>query len=475
MPVFENISDKFFNPFCCRNRELYFACIQQLIDKSKEIPVLYETDARNCLIIYLQNSMYAIETENIGEEISSQRSSPENASVILRYFRSCGWITPKEIGRTGDNIASVSSYCRKLVDALHKIFDRDASGAITNHIFSMYEILKSSLEKDSARAIRPYSNICVPLVENECDLKNELLVLKDSIRTIMHAVMEIEDANGFGQFLMKDEMLDRFFNDYFFIKRSGLIPGYIAGIDRMLMRIKKSEMYDRMAEEYMELKNVDPVTAREVVERQFGELDSFINMEYEKEMSYIDKRINTYYNLYSTRMMMVLSNHTNLQQYLNRLLLQMRSMKEEEREKLLNGLSECFKLRSMGYVSRKSFERRRKAKPNTENAAIEREELSQEEKQRLTDELLKETPDRYSMEMVRGYLDGLSFPENGLAVSEMAIHTRDDAMMAAASIIYSGSVGFPYEVEFGEGMTETEVARISNIRIKKKERRGQTV
>lgn len=291
----------------------------------------------------------------------------------------------------------------------------------------------------------------------------------------MHAVMEIEDANGFGQFLMKDEMLDRFFNDYFFIKRSGLIPGYIAGIDRMLMRIKKSELYDRMAEEYMELKNVDPVTAREVVDRQFGELDSFINMEYEKEMSYIDKRINTYYNLYSTRMMMVLSNHTNLQQYLNRLLLQMRSMKEEEREKLLNGLSECFKLRSMGYVSRKSFERRRKAKPNTENAAIEREELSQEEKQRLTDELLKETPDRYSMETVRGYLDGLSFPENGLAVSEMAIHTRDDAMMAAASIIYSGSVGFPYEVEFGEGMTETEVARISNIRIKKKERRGQTV
>lgn len=83
MSFFENVSDKFFNPFCCRNRE--------------------------------------------------QRSSPENATVILRYFRSCGWITPKEIGRSGDNIASVSSYCRKLVDALHKIFDRDASGAITNH------------------------------------------------------------------------------------------------------------------------------------------------------------------------------------------------------------------------------------------------------------------------------------------------------------------------------------------------------
>lgn len=473
MSFFENVSDKFFNPFCCRNRELYFACIQQLIDKSKEIPVLYETDARDCLIIYLQNCRYAIETENIGEEISSQRSSPENAAVILRYFRSCGWITPKEIGRSGDNIASVSSYCRKLVDALHKIFDRDASGAITNHIFSMYEILKSSLEKDSARAIRPYSNVCVPLVENECDLKNELLVLKDSIRTIMHAVMKIEDANGFGQFLMKDEVLDRFFNDYFFIKRSGLIPGYIARIDRMLLKIRRSEMYDRMAEEYMELKNVDPITAREVVDRQFGELDSFINMEYEKEMAYIDRKINMYYNLYSTRMMMVLSNHTNLQHYLNQLLLRLRSMETDEREELLNRLSECFKLRSMGYVSRKSFERRKKANPNTENAAIERKELSQEEKQRLTDELLKENPDRYSMENVKSYLDGLTFPAKGMNIGEMAIHSRDDAMMAAASIIYSGSTGFPYEVEFGEGMVETEVARISNICIKKKEKREQ--
>lgn len=472
MSVFENVSDKFFNPFCCQNRELYFACIQQLIDKSKEIPVLYEADARNCLIIYLQNCKYAIETENIGEEISSQRTEPENASVILRYFRNCGWITPKEIGRSGDNIASVSSYCRKLIEALHKIFDRDASGAITNHIFSMYEILKSSLEKDSARAIRPYSNICIPLIENECDLKNELLTLKDSIRTIMHAVMKLEDANEFGQFLMKDQVLENFFNDYFFIKRSGLIPGYIAGIDRMLRKIRRLELYGGMAEEYMELKNVDSVTARDIVDRQFGELDSFINMEYDKEMSYIDRKINLYYNLYSTRMMMVLSNRTNLQNYLNQLLLRLRSMEEDERKEFLGRLPECFKLQSMGYVSRKSFERRKKASPNTENAAIQREELSQEEKQRLTDEILKETPDRYSMENVKDYFDALAIPDEGTASGEMAVHSRHDAMMVAASVIYSGSAGFSYEVEFGEGMVETEVARISNIRIRKKEQKG---
>ena len=273
MSFFETLNDKFFNPFCCRNRALYFACISQLIEKSKEIAVLYETDARDTLILYLQNCTYAIETENIGEEIASGRTPQENASAILRYFRACGWITPQEIGRSGDNIASVSAYCRKLVDAIHKIFDGDANGAITNHIFSMHEILKASFGKDSARAIRPYQNILLPLVENECDLKNELLILKDSIREIMRAVMRMADANSFGQFLMKDELLNRFFNDYFFIKKSGLIPSYISEIDRMLRKLRRSELYGRMVQEYTKLENAGEAQAKEKIDRLFNELD----------------------------------------------------------------------------------------------------------------------------------------------------------------------------------------------------------
>ena len=40
MSFFETLDEKFFNPFCCRNRALYFECISQLIEKSKEISVL---------------------------------------------------------------------------------------------------------------------------------------------------------------------------------------------------------------------------------------------------------------------------------------------------------------------------------------------------------------------------------------------------------------------------------------------------
>lgn len=469
MPFFESVNDKFFNPFCCRNREIYFECISLLIEKSKEIPVLYETDARNCLILYLQNCLYSIETENIGEEVSSGRTPQENASSILRYFRACGWITPQEIGRSGDNIASVSVYCRKLVDAIHKIFDMDSNSAITNHIFSIYEILKSSFGKDSARTIRPYSNILLPLIENECDLKNELLILKDSVQEIMRAVTRMSDANSLGQFLLRDELLKRFFNDYFFIKKSGLIPSYIAGIERLLRRLRESELYGQMVKEYMELKNVDELHAKEKINRQFAELDSFISLEYDLEMGYIDKKINTYYNLYSVRMMTVLSNGTNLESLLNRLLLILREMDAEEREETIRRIAQSHRLLHVGYISRKSFERRKKANPNMKNAGIPRNELSEEERQRLTDELLMTVPDHYSMDHVRDYLD-VKIPDKGqLSVEEWGVRTREDAMMIAASIIYSGSVGFPYDVIFEDGMTETEVAAISRIRIKRKE------
>ena len=278
------------------------------------------------------------------------------------------------------------------------------------------------------------------------------------------------DANSFGYCLIKDELRSRFFNNYFFIKKSGLIPSYISEIDRMLRKLRRSELYDRMIQEYIRVSNVGEAQAREKVERQFGELDSFINLEYDREMNYIDRKINTYYNLYSTRMMMVLSGNTNLEHQLNRLLLFLKDMDGEDRREAIDRLSQAHRLQSIGYVGRKSFERRRKRNPNLKNAGLLADDLTQEEKQRLTDALLAETPDRYSMDNVEKHFASLLAGREKITVEECGAHTRDDATMIAASIIYSGTVGFPYEVEFGEGMVETEAARISRVTIKRKDR-----
>lgn len=64
-------------------------------------------------------------------------------------------------------------------------------------------------------------------------------MLKDSIRSIMRMIIKMTETNELNQFIIKDEMIEAFFNDYFFIKKDGLIPGYIEEIERMLRNIKK--------------------------------------------------------------------------------------------------------------------------------------------------------------------------------------------------------------------------------------------
>lgn len=328
--------------------------------------------------------------------------------------------------------------------------------------------MSSAFKVDHARNIRPYSNILVPVSDHVSDLKNELLILKDSIRSIMRVVIKMTETNALGQFLLRDEMMQTFFNDYFFIKKDGLIPGYIDEIERMLRRFVTTESFENMITEYENLYDVTEIQAREIVEAQFDEIKSFISYDYVKEMDYIDKKINSYYSLYSTRILMVLSNKVNMQTYLNNLLMQIKNMGTEERNVILTEISKSFTLESYKYVGRKSIERRKKRNPNTKSATVVKSALSDEERARLTNELLYEYPDRYGVKQVTDYFEKLFKDEKVIEPDKEQVKTRDDAMMIAASIIYSGSADFPYEVEFLDGTIETEIATISNIRIRRR-------
>lgn len=473
MLLFDNPGyDRFFNPLCCQNKRIYYECILQLIEKSKQVSLLYENDARDTLTLYFRNLMYAVEDEdNSGsadENISSKKSEVENASAVLRYFRHCGWISERELGRTGDNIATVMPYCRKMIDAIERIFNRDNSAALTNQIFAIYDVLHSAFTEGHGRNVRPYSNILTPVSDSVADLKNELLILKDSIRSIMRIVIKMTETNELGQFLIRDEMMERFFNDYFFIKKDGLIPGYIDEIEKMLRSVVKTDVYENMIREYQELHDVTQIQAREAVENQFDEIKSFISYDYVKEMDYIDKKINNYYNLYSTRILMVLSNNVNMQSYLNNLLMTMKNMDTEEKGEALRHISKCFMLETHKYVGRRSIERRKKRNPNTKSAAVVQSTMTDEERARLTQELLHKQPERYGADRATEYFDRILGDEQSVVPDGEMVKTREDAMMVAASIIYSGSAEFPYEVEFLGGTVETSAATISSIRIKRK-------
>ena len=181
MNFFDYIKNEaFFKPLVLKHRRIYYDCIQILVDKTKELPVLYESDAKDSITVYLKNAVIGETIKNMADEMTETGETDDEdsgtelqPSAILSLFRECGWLLPREIGRNGEYVVNISIDCRRFMDFLRKMTEKSGEGMMSNRIFSMYEIVKSAFEEDSVRKERPYTNILVPLIDNETELKNE--------------------------------------------------------------------------------------------------------------------------------------------------------------------------------------------------------------------------------------------------------------------------------------------------------------
>lgn len=456
-------NESFFRPLNLKYRRVYYDCIQILIDKAKELPVLYESDAKDSLTLYLRNAGIKEEGED-ADEGGGELRPPE----ILALFRECGWLMPREIGRSGEYVVNLSTDCRRIMDFLRKISERKGEGMMSNRIFSMYEIMKSAFDEDSLRKERPYTNILVPLLDNETELKNELTDLKDSISNIMKAVVVFQDMNSFGQYIMKDEMLDRFFHEYFFIKNNGLIPAQISFIKNRLRMLRQGEIFERMIAECAGRFQMSMEEAEEKIEHYFAELQYFLSVEYEENMELIDTRINNYYNLANTRIMLMAGNGIRLEAVLNDFLNAMPELGEEKQDEAMERLSGCTRIINQKYVGYRSFEKKKRLKNEGENIGLSSEELSEEEKLAQTEELFRKAPNRYSVEKVSGFVDVQMEGQEKISIKEKAVRTKEEALMYTAAMLYAGNGEFPYQVQITDEEVEKEVADMSNVVISRK-------
>lgn len=456
-------NESFFRPLNLKYRRVYYDCIQILIDKAKELPVLYESDAKDSLTLYLRNAGIKEEGED-ADEGGGELRPPE----ILALFRECGWLMPREIGRSGEYVVNISTDCRRIMDFLRKISERKGEGMMSNRIFSMYEIMKSAFDEDSLRKERPYTNILVPLLDNETELKNELTDLKDSISNIMKAVVVFQDMNSFGQYIMKDEMLDRFFHEYFFIKNNGLIPAQISFIKNRLRMLRQGEIFERMIVECAGRFQMSMEEAEEKIEHYFAELQYFLSVEYEENMELIDTRINNYYNLANTRIMLMAGNGIRLEAVLNDFLNAMPELEEEKQDEAMERLCGCTRIINQKYVGYRSFEKKKRLKNEGENIGLSGEELSEEEKLAQTEELFRKAPNRYSVEKVSGFMDVQMEGQEKISIKEKPVRTKEEALMYTAAMLYAGNGEFPYQVQITDEEVEKEVADMSNVVISRK-------
>lgn len=468
-------NDSFFKPLTSKYRRIYYDCIQVLIDKAKELPVLYETDAKDSITIYLKNNDITLSKQSISTDIDiTDKSSSDETNIelqapeILSLFRECGWLLPREIGRNGEYVVNISADCRKLMDFLRKMTENTGEGMMSNRIFSMYEIIRSVFDEDSVRRERPYTNVLVPLIDNERELKNELADLKDSISSIMKAVIIFQDINSFGQYIMKDEMLDRFFSEYFFVKNNGLIPTQISYIKEKLRIMRQGEISEKMVYECSEKLQLSYDEAEERIDNYFAELQYFLSVEYESNMELIDSRINNYYNLANTRIMLMASNGIRLEAKINDFLNKVSEMSETEQNIAMNRIADCARIINQRYIGYRSFEKNKRIKNEGENIGLVTVELSEEEKLAQTENLFKNAVNKYSVERVSNFLDVQLGGENKISLKEKNVCTKEEILMYAAAMLYAQNEEFPYDVQLSEGIVKTEIADITNVMITRK-------
>ena len=475
-------NENFFKPLNSKYKKEYYDCMQLLIDKTKELPVLYESDARDCITFYLRNTAHISPEalkDNLSDDLAEDQADETNMlkalgedsetnlqpSSIMSFFRDVGWILPREIGRNGEYVVNVSSDCRRIMDFLRKLTERSGQGAMSNRIFSMYEIMKSAFEKDSPRMEHPYNNILVPMIDNESELKNELTDLKDSISDIMKAVIVFQDMNLFGQFIMRDQMLDKFFNEYFFIKNNGLIPTQLAFIRSKVRKFKEPELYRKITTECAERLQMDMQEAEERVNLYLAELAHFLAVEYEENMELIDMRINNYYNLANTRIMLIASSGERMESKIHEFLTCIGTLSEDEKNEAIKKAGEALCITQQRYVGYKSFEKKRRLKNLGENTGLYIEPMTEEEKEKRTEQLFRQAENRYSVEKTKNYLNAQIGNSNSISIGEKPITSKDEILMYAAAMAYVGNEEFPFDIELEGNMVETEMAEITGARI----------
>ena len=465
MDVFEILkNEKFFNPLTGVNKRVYFECISELIEYSKTTPVLYETNVRDTLELYLSNKQYHVENDD------TEFGYDDRDSVkIIRKFRECGWLSKPELGRNGEYITNITSNCRRIIDYLNRICNRRNDASISNRILSMYEILQGTYSENSVRKERPYSLVIVPLMDDETELKNEVLDLKDSISIIFGQVTEINEFSAMGSYILDNKFLEKFFTDYFYMKTNGLIPSILKGISDQLRRFKNDSLMDKAIDEYSKIMQINHDKAKDILTKIVDEMFYYITNEYPESMESIDENINKYYRLLNMRTRFLTSNGLNIQSTIDTILTRIKESQNEEKAEIIDKLQECVSITSQRYISRKSYQKKKRQVFDTTSSEIVVDDLTDEEKAAITNELMENSINPYSIERTNSYFNVL-FKENMMPfVKSKYIRTKEEALMFASAFIYSGENEFDYVVELEEAYEATAVADITNMIVRRKD------
>lgn len=456
MSLFDKVGNgDFFRPFCSRNKEIYFDCICELLQLSGDNISISDADARDRINIYLLNTNlnYEIEEDNQAEPIR------KTGNDILRYFRQCGWISEKELSRNGEYETYVEPFCRSLVKYLSRYGEEEDIGGLTNNIYDMYLRLQSAFAADSLLLDRPYTNILKPLIDSMTSLKEKLFELDKSIAGIMKTIMDTGTLNQLGAVILTDTLLEKFFRDYYYIKKEGTIPIVISRINEYIRNMQSDEWVVKISREYSQIKDVTAKEAEDNVRDKIYELKMYLSYDYQDSLNKIEDQINSYQELLHARITLLTGSGVSIESVIDRFLRETKNLTEAERESAFTRIGNCSEVTAQKYVGVRSITYKRKKKELAETEGMEVFDDSEEDRNVL--DLIKRN--RYSPKKVASFLDTQFKGRDHIEIKDEMVPDRNTAQMYAAAMAMSQINSFPYDAEIKDEMIDYGFVEISNV------------
>ena len=196
--------------------------------------------------------------------------------------------------------------------------------------------------------------------------------------------------------------------------------------------------------------------SKDLLTKYIDEIYYYISIEYPENMELIDESINKYYRLASMRIRLVTSNGMNVQSSIDAILTRIKEACDDEKETIIDTLKNCVDIGSQKYISRKSYQKKKRQIITSSPIAVE------------VDELLEDSINPYSLERTNDFFR-MMFKENELPfIKSKYIKNKEEALMFVSAFIYSGEEEFGYTVELDDGYEETVIASITNMVVRRK-------
>lgn len=429
----------------------------------QNIPILYDAELLDRIKFYLSENHIDFQDED--EEVQLPP-----ANKIINRLRNCGWLTQRELRGT-NYITNLTPAAEKIIREFNKLSDSYNKQVMTNQFLSMQRLLTSAMVADSFEGQEPYERIIRVLYDTVLDLKQEMIELRDSVSGILKAVMRVDSINSLGAFISKDELLQKFFRDYFVLKRNGLIPAKLMDIENNLKRLRHNEFgfLDKAIDELSDIENIPKTEAKNRINNEIAVIHGFMEDEYDSEMSLIEKRINSYYNLAHVRLMLLMSSGEGTQDKIDNILHNQRHLNEQQKNELFSRLSDCIRINENDYVSKDSLKIYKKSSKDTGYVLLKKNNLSEDEIKRRAEEAVHKNSYEYSAEKTSNYFKAMSQNKDRFETGDLPVNSKYDALMYSSAVLNSASEDFDYDVEIIPGQTfENDVASISKIRLTKR-------